>query len=73
MKWFASLCVAAIEWLFSAWMFMLVVGVVHAEWMPQLAPIGYGLALLLAAILSAAVAVRTVLNAVVVGLTGDGS
>lgn len=41
----------AAAWLVTAWMLMLAVGVVHAEWIPQLPTIGFGLALLLSFLL----------------------
>lgn len=44
----AHLANLAAAWLMTAWMLMLMVGVVHAEWIPQLPTIGFGLALLLA-------------------------
>lgn len=43
----AHLANLAAAWLTTAWMLMLAVGVVHAEWIPQLPTIGFGLALLL--------------------------
>ncbi len=43
----AHLANLAAAWLMTAWMLMLLVGVVHAEWIPQLPTIGFGLALLL--------------------------
>lgn len=50
----------AVAWLVTGWMLMLIVGVVHAEWIPQLPTIGFGLALLL----SALTLVRALLSAV---------
>lgn len=73
MRHFASFCVVGIEWLFSAWMLMVVVGVVHGDWLPQVPTIGFGFALLLTGLVSAVLAVRALLSAVVSGLTGDGS
>ena len=37
-------------WLAGAWAFMLTVGVVHADWIPQLPTVSYRVALLLSAI-----------------------
>lgn len=70
---FAGLAVVVISWLASAWMFMLLVGVVHAEWLPQLPTIGYGLALLLGALTSAAIAVRALLGSLGTAIWGDAS
>jgi hypothetical protein len=51
-KTLAHLANLAVAWLLGAWMFMLMVGVVHAEWLPQLPTIGFGLALLLSALVT---------------------
>jgi hypothetical protein len=46
----AVLSLTIASWLISAWTLMLTVGIVHAEWIPQLPTIGFRLALLLAGI-----------------------
>lgn len=60
----ASLSVLATAWLVGSWMLMLTVGIVHAEWIPQLPTIGYRLALLLTTISL----VRVVLGSMLGGL-----
>jgi hypothetical protein len=69
--WFLSIVIALIEWLFSAWMLMLIVGIVHAEWLPQLPTIGFGLACLLGLFSPAALTVRAVLASINTALVGE--
>lgn len=46
-----SLITSALITLSHGWLFMLAVGIAHAEWVPALPPIGYGWALVLVALL----------------------
>ena len=43
-----SLVMSATSWLLTAWYLMLLVGIVHRDWLPKLPTISYGLALLIA-------------------------
>lgn len=60
MKWLTYLILLVAAWVVSAWVLMVTVGVVHAEWIPQLPTIGFGVALLLASLTG----LRAVLGAV---------
>lgn len=51
MKLIAILATVAGAWLFAAWILMLIVGIIHLNWIPQLPTIGYPLALLITILL----------------------
>ncbi len=63
MRWIAALAMIVLGWLVTGWVLMLVVGIVHAEWIPQLPTIGFGLALLLAGVQAVGVILGQVLAA----------
>lgn len=67
----ANLANLAAAWLMTAWMLMLMVGVVHAEWIPQLPTIGFGLALLLAFLTMVRAMVAAVLGEVGKAINGS--
>ncbi len=73
MRWFAALCLAVTEWLIFTWIFMVIVGIIHADWLPEVPTVGYGFTLLLSGIIWGSNFVRALLSALVDGLTGDGS
>lgn len=43
-----SIAMSAVSWLLTAWYLMLLVGIVHHDWLRKVPAIGYGLALLVA-------------------------
>jgi hypothetical protein len=47
---FALILIVAAAWAIGAWALMLEVGVAHRDWWPLLPPMGYGVALTIAAI-----------------------
>jgi hypothetical protein len=55
----AFLILAAGLWALRAWMFMLAVGVIHAEWLPRVPTLGYWWAGLVAWLLCGALATGT--------------
>lgn len=60
MKTLACLVVIAACWVAGSWLLMIMVGIVHAMWIPQLPPIGFKLALLLGVLGAAHAAIGTV-------------
>lgn len=70
MKWIASLLTVVAAWLFSAWIFMVGVGVIRAEWLPGLPTIGYGPSVVLAALSSLLIGGRAALGWISEALLG---
>lgn len=60
LMWLFMLPVYALEVLFRGWVLMLGVGIVHAEWLPQLPTIGYWVAVLIAWVLGGVLSSSTV-------------
>lgn len=60
--WFVALFAA---WIVTAWTLMVGVGVVHAEWLPQLPTIGFGTALLFSTLLTVHAVVKMVFSVIV--------
>lgn len=58
MKWFSTLAIVFVSWFFTSWMFMLLVGVVRAEWLTSLPTIGYGNSLTIGALISVTIGFR---------------
>lgn len=52
-KFLAGLATLAGGWTLSAWLLMLAVGVLHAEWLPAVPPVSYLVALALTVLLGA--------------------
>lgn len=71
MRWIVSFVMVGLEWLVSAWLFMVIVGIVHAAWIPGVPTVGFGFALFITGLISAALAARAIFTAVVSGLVGD--
>lgn len=69
-KFIANVAMLAVAWLIGAWSLMLSVGVIHAEWIPQLPTVGFPTALLLGALLMARTVIGEVLKAVAVEMNG---
>ena len=65
MKVFSAVALYLLGWLSGAWMLMLVVGIVHIEWIPQLPTIGFGLALLLVGLVSVFALIRAVIGSLI--------
>jgi hypothetical protein len=65
--------VLAAESLVGAWLLMVVVGIVHGEWLPQVPTVGYGGALILAIAIDVLLAVRAIFTAIGKALVGDES
>lgn len=59
-KFFAVLATALAVAALNGWVFMLTVGVVHAEWIPALPTIGFGPAVLVATLLGVTAALISV-------------
>lgn len=64
MKTVAYLALIAGLWAFAAWMLMLVVGIIHHQWIPQLPPIGYTLAALITTLLGLRAFAAGLVNAI---------
>lgn len=64
-KTLASIAVVAASWLITAWLLMVTVGVVHAVWIPQLPTVGFAVALLLSALITARSAIAGILQGIV--------
>lgn len=61
----------AIAWLVTAWLLMLAVGVVRAEWIPALPTIGFRLALLLSMLVTVRAIVAAFLGKIGKAINGD--
>ena len=67
----AYLATVAGAWLAGAWMLMIGVGTVHAEWLPGVPTIGFGTALLFSALLTGRAIIGAVFGTVAKVLGGD--
>lgn len=71
MKGFLSLVCLAAAALISAWGLMIVVGIVHADWIPALPMLGFGTALTITSVTAIFGAVTTFLSELVGALVSD--
>jgi hypothetical protein len=59
-KWLILLVFDVLMWLLSSWIFMVLVGVVHGEWLPNVPTLGYSSSLLISALISVWLAARMI-------------
>lgn len=52
MKYFFMLIAAVMAWLLESWGLMVVVGIVHNDWLPFIPAMGYGVALTIVGVVS---------------------